>query len=143
MKKIWIVVANRSDAKIYQAENRHKLIEHTSLTHQEAHLHDRDIISDSAGCISRHGHSSETLSRKTTVQDKESALFAKEIAGLLEKSCNSGECEKIYIISKVPFLSFLRESLSPNVIKLIEAEIQKDIVDFNAEKIRSYLPDIL
>lgn len=143
MKKTWILVANRSDAKIYKAETSCGLVEHKSLTHAAAHLHDSEIISDASGCMSRRGLGSETLSPKKTVQEKEAISFAKEIAAFLEQGCHAQECEKLYIIAKAPFLGFLRHELHPNVVKIVEAEIQKDIVNFNLEEIRSYLPKIL
>jgi len=140
MKKVWVVVANRSDAKIYKTESLNKLVEYKTLSHKEAHLHDQDLISDAPGRMSRRGHNSETLSQKTSVQEKEAALFAKEIAAFLEKGCATGECECIYIIAKAPFLGFLRDALVSKVTKLVAAEIQKDIVNLTTEEIRSYLP---
>ena len=144
MRKVWVVVANRSDSKIYRAENVNTLVEHKSLTHKEAHLNDHDLIADGPGRTGQKGvHGSDTLSEKTTQQDKEAKIFATEIASFLEQGYNSGECERVYLVAKAPFLGFLRESLHPNVVKMVESEIHKDIVDQRPEQIREYLPPVL
>jgi len=42
MRKVWVVVANRGQMRLYQAENVHTLIERETLIHAESHLHRND-----------------------------------------------------------------------------------------------------
>lgn len=144
MKKIWIVVANSSQAKIYRAENVNHLVEHGFFFHDESHMPARDLVSDKKGRETSHNASTtNTYEPKTTIKTKEGMIFAENLASFLEKGCASGECERIHIIAKSPFLGYLRQSLQPNVVQLIGSEIQKDLTQLTAEEIREYLPPVL
>jgi protein required for attachment to host cells len=144
MKKIWIVVANSTYSHIYRAENNQKLVEIKYLEHLESHMRARELVSDSQGRstnVSLYG--SDTMEDKTSLKDKESMHFADQIITFLEEGCKNGECERIYIISKAPFLGNLRAALPPLLAKLVHAEISKDLTQLTADQVREYLPPVL
>ncbi len=144
MRKIWIVVANNSQAIIYRAENVNTLIEHKVFEHKESHLTDSDLIADRQGRQTHRGiYGTDTFQEQTTTKAKESSAFARQIASFIEEGFNSGAFERIYLVVKSPFLGFLHQSLSSNVNKLIEKEIHKDLTHLEAKKIREYLPPVL
>lgn len=144
MRKVWIIVANASQTIIYKAENVHKLTEIKKLQHAESHLARRDLVSDKQGRgHQRIGSANDTLSDTTSPKEKEANIFAHEIAHFLEEGYKNGEYERLYLISKPPFLGYLRQSLSPHVSKLIESEIHKDLTLIKSEEIREYLPPVL
>ncbi len=144
MRKVWVVVANSSYSKIYRAENTHVLLEHQTFSHEESHLPARELVSDRQGReTSRVGYGTDTMEEKTPIKVKEATQFADEIAQFLEKGFNSGECERIYLVAKSPFLGYLRQSLHPNVTKLVESEVHKDLTQLRPEQIREYLPPVL
>jgi protein required for attachment to host cells len=144
MKKVWVVVANSSLAKIYRAENAQTLVEHGILFHDESHLPARELVSDSMGRETNfRAFGSDTYQPKTPIKLKEALLFADIVAHFLEEGCNCGECERIYIVAKPPFLGHLRQSLHPNVAKLVGSEIHKDLTQLKPQEVREYLPPIL
>jgi len=112
--------------------------------HDESHLPARELVSDRYGRESNSQmHGSDSYEQKTPIKLKEALFFADTLAQFLEKSCNSGECEKIYLVAKPPFLGHLRQSLHPNTAKLIRSEIHKDLTQSKPEEIREYLPPVL
>lgn len=143
MKKVWVVVANSSIAKIYRAEGSN-LTEHSIFYHDEGHLHASDLLSDRQG---QETYSSicggDTYQAKTTVKAKEANLFATSIAQFLEKGAAANEYDSLYIIAKPPFLGHLREQLNHNLSKLIKEEIAKDLTQLSTKELRELLPPIL
>jgi protein required for attachment to host cells len=141
MRKVWIVVANSSEAKIYRAENAENLVEHGMLFHDESRMAGRDLVSDGSG---REGFSqmvgTDTYDKKTSPKIKEYIIFAEILANFLEEGYRNGQCDRIYLIAKAPFLGHLRQSLSPHVAQLVESEIHKDLTKAKADEIRGYLP---
>jgi protein required for attachment to host cells len=144
MKKVWIVVANSSECTIYRAENVNTLVKHETFIHEEGHLTDSDLIADRQGRQThRIGFGTDTYQEQTPTQVKEASSFAQEIASFLEQGHNTKAFEHLYLISKPPFLGFLRSALNANVSKLIKSEIHKDLSQLEAKQIREYLPPVL
>ncbi|NGX61689.1 MAG: hypothetical protein K940chlam9_01178 [Chlamydiae bacterium] len=144
MRKVWIVVANSSQAKIFRAENVQTLVEYKSFVHEESQEPSRELTSDRQGRqTSRVGYGTDTYQEQTTTKAKEQSQFAHEIADFLAQGYHSGEYERLYLISKPPFLGYLRQCLNGNVSKLVESEIQKDLTQLKPGQIREYLPPVL
>lgn len=83
------------------------------------------------------------MEEKTPPKVKEAVSFAHQIAHFLEENFHTGTYERIYLVVKPPFLGHLREALNPNVSKLIESEVHKDLTQMRPEQIREYLPPVL
>jgi protein required for attachment to host cells len=144
MRKVWIVVANSSQLKIYRAENAQNLVEHVLLFNEQSHLAVHDLVSDKQGQENRMScWGSDTNEPKTPVKLKEANFFADSIAHFLEKGYNAREVERIYIIAKAPFLGCLRNAITPHIAKLVHAEINKDLTHLSPQEIREYLPPVL
>ncbi len=146
MKKVWIVVASSSQAKIYRADGGHTLVEHAILFHDESLLPAHELVSDRAGRgreSNTQKFGSDTYDPKTSPKMKESQQFAEIISDILERGFNAKSFEKVYIVAKAPFLGFLRSAITPHVAKLVETEIHKDLTQLRPDQIREYLPHIL
>ena len=144
MRKVWIVVANGSASKVYRAENVNTLVPLKEFEHEEAHLTRKDLNSDRPGrATQRGGYGTDTMEEKTSPKVKEATNFAQAIAAFLKEGCNAGECERIYLIAKAPFLGHIRQALHANVAKCVESEVNKDLTQLRPEQIREYLPPVL
>lgn len=144
MKKVWVVVANSSQAKVYRAEHLQVLVEHGIFFHDESRMAARDLVSDNSGRENntmRPG--GDTYEPKTSIKLKESVNFADILANFLETGHNDGHFERLYIVAKPPFLGHLRQALTPNVSKVVESEIHKDLTHLSPGEVREYLPPVL
>ena len=76
MRKVWIITANRTHARVLRAENTHKLVEIKTLNHKEGHEHARDLCADKQGRTNnRQGYGIDTMQAKTPVETKEAVRF--------------------------------------------------------------------
>lgn len=142
MRKVWVVVANQSEAKIYRAQDTDTLIEHALLFHEEGTQRAEDLVCDKQGSF--HGaYGAESVQGRTSLKAKENHFFAVQIAHFLEKGVQRQEVERIYLIAKSPFIGALVDALKPAVAKLVAAEIHKDVLSASLQQIRDYLPPAL
>lgn len=144
MSHTWILVANSSLARIFQAQNNHDLKEIQQLTHPESRMYVHDLVSDKQG----RGFESSNANRHpmeptTSPKEVEFATFAKELSAHLSLAHNEGKFTKLYIAAGPHFLGLLREKISAATIHLIAGQIDKDITHLEAKQIRAHFPDIL
>ncbi len=144
MKKVWIVTANRSTARVFRAENTHKLVEIKTLQHEEGHQYARDVYTDRQGRASkRQPYGTDTMQAHTSLETKESVRFAMEIAHMLDEGYKAGQFERLYIIANPPFVGILHDACKGPIAKLIEKEVHKDLTHCRNEQIRECLPPVL
>ena len=142
MRKIWVVVANRSEMKIYLAESVNILKQIDSLSHSEGQQTTRQLVADKQGSH-RGSFGTDTMEEKTPTKKKEALLFAHQIALKLEHGVQHEHVERLYIIASPKFMGELRQTLKPHIKKMIEKEVDKDMTDAKEEQIRECLPPIL
>ncbi|MCP5470152.1 MAG: host attachment protein [Chlamydiales bacterium] len=144
MRKVWIITANRCKAKVFRAENTHKLVEIKTVEHKEAHEHARDLNADRQGRNNnRLGYGVDTMEAKTSVEEKDAVQFAMELAHMLHEGYKAGFFERLYLIANPPFVSILRDALPKQVASLVEKEVHKDLTHSKGEEVREYLPPVL
>lgn len=142
MHKIWVVVANRSEMKIYLAKNVNTLTEISTLKHLEGQQTDQNLVADKQGSH-RGSFGTDTMEEKTSTKHKQATNFANQIAKKLEDGIKHEKVERIYLLASPEFMGILRQILKPNIRKFIEKEIDKDLTSANVEQIREHLPPVL
>ena len=143
MRKIWIVVANSSQATFYRAENVNSLLPVKTLKHSESLLSNQELVSDKPGKATFQFGGPHPMEMPTSPRVKERIHFAEEIARVLEEASLKGEFSRLYLIANPTFLGHLRQILPANLSKLIHLEISKDLTSNTPEEIREYLPPVL
>lgn len=140
-KENWLVIANSSIARIFKIEKRHILHEVKTLEHPESRLRNSDLVSDKPGRdFESFGTARHAMEPKTLPKKLEFAIFARLIAEFLEDARNQGEYETLYLAASPALLGLLRQSLNPNVSKLIKGEVDKDLTLLPPQEILSHLP---
>lgn len=142
----WVVVADSSRARIFKAETAlGPLQELAALAHPEGRLHAQDLTSDlpgrafdSSGLGGRHA-----MEQNIDPKENEALKFARQIAEYLENGQNENQFTKLVLVAAPKFLGYLRQSLSDRVVELVSWEIDKNLVQQNAEDIRRHLPERL
>jgi len=142
MAGIWVLVAESSRAKIYEAESPlGDLHELEDLVHTEGRLHNSKVVSDIPGKTpSVAGTGTHGLQEQTTVKEHEAEVFAKAISDKLESARVNGKMHRLVIAAAPHFLGLIRKNLNPNTAKLVSSEINKNLVAFSSKEVREHLP---
>jgi protein required for attachment to host cells len=139
MTTTWIVAADSSRARILQVAGRRQLVEVENLLNPEGRLHNREINTDAKGRFAGPdrpgGHSSDDEERTVEHYNE---LFAKRVAGYLDKARNDQRYERLVLVAAPKILGQLRKELGKEVEKLIVDELDKDLAWFNAREIEQY-----
>ena len=148
--RVRIVVADRSEADIYELEQRDippQLVQR--LEDPDARLHDRDLKSDRPGrvfdhaaaaggrrgAVGHHATGGERSPRKV-----EARRFARRIAEALDEARSENRYDRLVVIAPPAFLGLLREEMPAAVQAMLSAEVGKDLVHEPPEVLNGYLP---
>jgi len=139
MTTTWIVAADSSRARILQVAGRRQLVEVENLMNPEGRLHNREINTDAKGRFAGPdrpgGHSSDDEERTVEHYNE---LFAKRVAGYLDKARNDQRYERLILVAAPKILGQLRKELGKEVEKLVVDQLDKDLAWFNAREIEQY-----
>ena len=141
MNTIWVVVAESSRAKLYAADASGKeLIEIEHFEHGDSRRHARDITSDLPGRTIGSDGSHHAMEAETDIKTEEAIQFSRQINQYLQAALNKHEFGKLMIIAAPAFLGHLRAHMDAQVAKLVVFELPKNLAQYNADQIRTYLP---
>ncbi len=138
MKKTWVVVAESSRARIFQAESRLKpMKEIEGLAHPESRARVLDINADNAGrAFDSAGQGRHAMENEVDPKKHEAEMFAKQIADHLDKARAKGEFEALIVIAPPEFLGLLRKHVNPVTTKTMAKAVSKNLVREPEEVIR-------
>lgn len=139
--KTWIVVANGTLAKFFQATSNEVLKEVDSLQHPQTKAKGTDVLSDKPGrTFDSQGKGRHHVGTLQTLEDQEMEKFAKEINLKLKKLAEAGEINQVFLIAGPRFLGILNKNLNANITELIGGKVDKDLTSEGTEAIRKHLP---
>ncbi len=131
MGKIWILVANRSHARLFENTGIGKGITLIKdLSHHEGRLKNQDINTDKHGrSFDSGGKGRHAMSKHISPTEHEAEQFAKKLGVLLDEGRNTNAYEKIVLVVEPGFLGVIKSKLSDPVLKKIAAILKKDLVN--------------
>ena len=131
---IWILVANATRARFFQAAARYGALEEIDdLVNPEERLQRQDMESDRPGRSStrdgenRHGVA-PTSDPKAILADR----FAREVDERLQAALAEQRFEQLYVIAPPRFLGRLRAQMTPAVAAVLRGEWDKDLTRLDA-----------
>lgn len=138
----WVVVADRSKAKIYRVVKFPKLEEIAYLDHPESRLHNQDLTSDKPG----RGFQSVGIGRYSYEPDmepkqQEAEKFAAYLGHHLSSAEKKGEFNRLYLFAGPSFLGMLRPHLSPETKKTVIAEVAKEFTSDDIASIERHISE--
>lgn len=141
MSGTWILVAESSRAKLYRANNRRSPIsEVEALVNPAGRLHEGDLVSDRPGSDGGSmGQGRHVLDDKTSARQQEHISFAKHLAERLNAARTDGEYSRLVLAAPPAFLGLLRDNLSKEVMDMVYAQVDKNLVQQPAEALRAYM----
>lgn len=146
MSLIWVIVADASRARIFNAPKGKGLLhELETLCHPEGRLHEGDLVTDKPGRDrnTASGGGSHDMGHEASAKEEEAERFASQVNDALESARIKGNFVKLYIIAAPAFLGLLRKHQSAPLKKLIVEEISKNLAAHTPEDIRKALPEYL
>ena len=145
MKKTWILVADSSRARIFEAESTiGELREIQALEHPESRLHEVDITADLPGRTQDiTGQGRHSMEPGTHPKEHEATEFARQISGVLEKGRTDNLFGQLILVAAPSFLGKIRTELKPPLTKTIVHEVSKNLTQMDVEEIRNHLPELL
>ncbi len=144
-KTIWIVVANRVTARIFETASPLGAIDEIeTLFHPEGRVPQQSLVSDKPGrTYDRMGAGRHASDSDTSPHDHEAAVFAAQIALSLASAREANRYGTLVVAAPPAFLGVLRKHLDAATQALISLELDKDYVALDPRTLRERLPERL
>ena len=145
MEMIWVLVADKSNAKLYKMKGR---VGELTLAHKWEHpasrQHEQELTRDLPGrAFDSVGDGRHAMSQEVDPKDHEAEVFAHELITEMEKGATSGHFSRLYLIAAPEFLGLLRKKMGASLQELVEDEVAKNLTAMDAPEIRGYLSGAL
>lgn len=127
MQRSWVVVANKSNARVFERgkKNHLKLIQ--CLINPSAKVSEGDQVSDRRGSVAQsNGYGHQSYTAKTSAKAHSVETFAKEINQFLEKNRNKNQFDGLEIVASPSFLGVLKKNLDKELSKQVVSFLNKD-----------------
>lgn len=145
MPNTWLVIANASQATIYQTELRPKTL---SLVKEFIHPPSREkgeaLASDRAGhyqgeAVGMEGTTHGAFNESTDPKSYEHERFASEIAKELDAGRTANSYKNLIIVASPHFHGLLNKSMNSHVSAMVGQHIQKDYTALSEKELLSML----
>lgn len=147
MGTTWIVLANASRARIFEAADGRAPAEVRSLAHPGSRLKAGDLAEHHAGHAEKHvgsaGHGSPAYPPSSDPREKEHRAFARELAGVLHDAVTGGQAQRLVLSASSDFLGELRGCLSPAAARAVSASHAVDLTGLPTLELQHRLAALL
>lgn len=139
--KTWIIVAHRTEAKIFSYDNRKNAdVEFvTKLENPRGRLKAQDINADKPGVFSGAPSHGSGLERHESPTERIAQEFAKKIGDYLELSRQKQSFEELVLVADANFLGRLRGVLSKPLTACVARAISKDLGTVTGDDLKARL----
>jgi protein required for attachment to host cells len=140
MKNTWLLVANGSEARLYETEFRPKeLVLLQEFNHPESREKGAGLASDKFGHFQGDagtGASTQgSFSEPTDPKEYEIERFAGELVKALEAGRNANSFQHLVIASSPKFHGRLNKKMNAHLSKLVDKHINKDLTSLNEREL--------
>jgi protein required for attachment to host cells len=145
MDTIWVLVADKSHAKLYSRKGRSgELLFQQSWDHAASRSHEQELTSDLPGrAFDSTGDARHAMGQPVDPKDHEAELFAHELIAEMEKGRNGHLFLSLYLMAPPEFLGLLRKQCGAPLQKLVAGEVDKGLTAADAKTVREHLPGVL
>ncbi len=142
MSTQWVVVADRSRARVFQTEGGlDQLQEVQDLLNPEGRQDESEFRHDAKGRYYGKGerYQAHTAEPHVTKEIHDEEMFSREVSQLLDEGCDMQRYDTLVMIAPPQFLGMLRKQLSRRVEERITQQLGLELANWNAPQIRDYL----
>jgi protein required for attachment to host cells len=145
MDRTWVLVADKSHAKLYTMNGRAgELIFKQEWDHEASRKHEQELTSDLPGrAFDRMGDGRHAMSQPVDPKDHEAELFAHQLITEMDRGRTSNEFAHLCLVAPPEFLGLLRKQCGSALEQLISDEVGKNLVFEDSETVRDHLPGTL
>ncbi len=135
MENTWVLVANGSEARVYDLTKRTEGLKLVSEhLHPSSRMKGEQITSDRPGTYmgdTKSTGSGSSYTEPTDPREYEVDRFAHELAGTLNSGRTSNNYAKLVIVAPSNFRGLLNRHMNDQVRKLVTQQIDKDYTKVN------------
>jgi len=138
MELTWMVVANRSRARILEVRARNETPrEAADFVNPAGRAHERDLDSDAAGRFHGKGEREQghSASASESLGQHEVDRFTVELRDFLDHARSERRFERLWLIAAPAFLGHLRSAFQKPLRQRVDLEIDKDWTTDKADDI--------
>lgn len=142
MKNIWILVVGKDRAKVLEAQgSQHQLRERNVIEWHETldHYREESIVAKPAAYARNVPHRDTGALRI----DPQMSEFADQISTQLDHALKHEEFQRLIIMAPEETLVLIKAALGPEVRKLVELDVNAELINEDTAVIRASLPEIL
>lgn len=149
MKSTWILIANGSEARLFETESYPKSLSLLQeFQHAESREKNSELASDKAGhyqgdASSGSGFTQGSFNEATDPKEYEMERFAAELAEFLDSGRKTNKFAHLMIASSPKFHGLLNKKLNSPLEKMVDKHINKDFTSLREtellERLRSEL----
>jgi protein required for attachment to host cells len=139
MRQTWILVADSSRARLFAWEHG-RLRELRTFSHPDSRAKRADLIDGGRGRFAESTGASGAMTQPTDPKDYEAERFARELVEHLEAYRNQHTFDRLCVAAPPSLLGTMRTLYSPALAKLVDEEIDKNLVALRPDAIREQLP---
>ena len=145
MKTTWVLVADSSRARVFEAATAGgEIKEIDTFVHTESRLREQDLTQDLPGrTFDSHGEGRHAMGAKRSPKQQERINFASQLNEHLDSACKQNRFDQLVIAASPEFLGLIRAGLSSPTAKLVTTFIDKDLTRETPAQIRTHLPEHL
>jgi protein required for attachment to host cells len=145
MRRTWILVANRAEAKIFEnfgPRPNPALVE--EMFHPKSREKTGELLTDKAGgSFDRMRNERHAMSKPVDPHAHEAEVFAKEIATKLDKARMEGAFSDLLVIAEPSFLGTLTERFSAPMAQMVTKTAGKNLPGMTPHTLKPHLEGLL
>lgn len=126
--KEWVLIANKSQANVYELDNKKHLKLINTIENQKARLMEKDLVSDFPGIVvnSITGKGGRSLGKNNKALKQTIKVFSQDISSFVKKSHSNNLFDQLYIFAGPSFIGELSSELEKEKV-VIKKKITKDL----------------
>ncbi len=142
MQTMWLLIANSSEATLYQADLNRLGGQLTSLqtfTHPESRKKGVELASDRPGHYQSKGTGHGSFNEAIDPKSYEAERFAKQLATELTTAHNDHRYQELILIAPPHFLGLLKHEFNSSIENVIKLTLEKDYTKTHTDKIITHV----
>lgn len=149
MRNTWILIANASEASIYDLDHEQfvkgkiklKLVDNHS--HPDSRKKTNELVSDRLGRYRARKATRGAFVPDTEPKEHEAEVFAIELASKLNHHRSVNQFQQLILIVPAHFLGVLNKHLDKHVSQMVSEIIEKDYTKIPSRQLLKYMQDHL